>query len=580
MNGRRRLTRVRTAIILCAVACFGTFASSSARAQVRVQVCKKCLPSTSDTSSTTGVVSVSPGFSHSFQTPPMAFVGRDHGLRYARPTSGGWLIEPVDSTTIASGISLGFDTGGTAMISYRDGNGILNWAQRMATSWSFEVVETTGGVGGATSIANLASGVGIAYHDSVAGLLKYAERSSGGVWSITTVTGSESSNGRYASLVADGSARAISYYDETHGDLRIAVNSGASWTTSLVDGVGNVGGFSSLIGGPSLGGFGIAYYDFGNGDLKYAYQAGATWVVQTVDAAGDVGRHCTAVALGATASDAIEISYYDRTNGALKRARKQSSTWSISVQDNFGNVGGFASSLTSAGPADSVGTAYADMMAGDLYYRWRADGVTAVADTQASPLAPRWLRNPGGAGGRVRFTVPRAGPVRVSVYDTNGRRIATPLRGHLAAGPAEVRWDAADSGGAKVAAGVFLVQIETSGGRAAVPAIILRGLPGSDPATFLRRPRGGRVASPAHPMSPRRAVSRSRRRGTRLRPGSFQSFVLIEREMPCASTCCETTSCSLPSCCRSRDRPPPPSRGRTVPPKIAPSASTTTPSAM
>ncbi len=474
MNGRRRLTWVRTAIILCAVAGLGTFASSPARAQVRAQVCKKCLPSTSDTSSTTGRLSISNGLLHPFQTPPMAFVGRDHGLRYARPTSLGWLIEPVDSTTITGGVSLGFDATGNAMISYRDGNGALNWARRNATSWSFEVVESTGGVGAATSIANLGSNVGIAYHDSASGVLKYAERSSGGVWNIATLTGSGSSNGRYASLVADGSARAISYYDESNGDLRVAEWSGSLWTTSLVDGVGNVGGFSSLIGGPSLGGFGIAYYDFGNGDLKYAYQAGATWIVQTVDAAGDVGRHCSAVALGATASDAIEISYYDRSSGALKRARKQSSTWSISVEDNFGNVGGFASSSRSAGPADSVGTAYADMMAGDLYYRWRADGVTAVAETQASPLAPRWLRNPGGAGGRVRLTVPRAGPVRLSVHDPQGRLVATLLHGHRAAGPMEVRWDAVDARGTPVPAGVFFVRVETAGGRAAIPAIILR----------------------------------------------------------------------------------------------------------
>src|SRR5439155_27104099 len=134
------------------------------------------------------------------------------------------------------------------------------------------------------------------------------------------------------------------YYDGANGDLRLGTRQlPGQWDTSPVDVAGDVGGYTSLVGGPSHGGYGIAYYDFTNADLKYAVSAaGGSWSIETVDGAGaaSVGRFCSAVAFSGSPYDDIGIGYYDRTHRDLKYALKRGGPWVTTPEDTAGDTGG------------------------------------------------------------------------------------------------------------------------------------------------------------------------------------------------------------------------------------------------
>ena len=110
-----------------------------------------------------------------------------------------------------------------------------------------------------------------------------------------------------------------------------------------------------------------------------------------------------------------------------------------------------------------------------MFYLHPSSTPDAVPLTAHSgPLRLQWLRSPGETGGRLRMTLPVAGPVRVSFYDALGREVAVPLRQALPAGAAEVRWDGRDAHGRALRSGVFYARVDTQGGDGAIPAVILR----------------------------------------------------------------------------------------------------------
>jgi hypothetical protein len=410
--------------------------------------------------------------------PPIAFVGKDSLLRCAVPAAvAGWQIETVDPAAKPGGLSMALDAAREPMIAYHDASGMLLWARRLGATWARDPIDPGSVVNGSTSMAAVPTGVGVAYVDESTGLLKYAEQTAVGSWNIESVAPVSQSEA-YVSLIVDGSTRAISYYDASAGDLRVAErNAGGSWSTSLVDDVGDVGGYSSLVGGPSQGGFGVAYYDFTNGDLRYARSIAGGWLIETVDGAGaSVGRFCSAVALAGNPDVQVGIAYYDETNREVKYALEQAG-WTTMVLNSEGDAGG--SGVTCGGtpvPGDTAGVAFVDRATGDLEYVRIVQGVAAapLPSAAAAPLRVEWLRAADGAGGRVRFRVPAAGDVRVSLYDTQGRLLAVPLRRVLSEGPAEVRWDGRDEHGAPVRAGVFFVRVETVAAAGSAVAVVLR----------------------------------------------------------------------------------------------------------
>lgn len=93
--------------------------------------------------------------------------------------------------------------------------------------------------------------------------------------------------------------------------------------------------------------------------------------------------------------------------------------------------------------------------------------VSAVAPTVSAPLntpspsISAWsYPNPFGPATTLRFTLPEAADIRVTVFDTKGRRVRTLVDGHLSAGAHERPWDARDVDGKLVASGVYFFRIE------------------------------------------------------------------------------------------------------------------------
>jgi hypothetical protein len=99
-------------------------------------------------------------------------------------------------------------------------------------------------------------------------------------------------------------------------------------------------------------------------------------------------------------------------------------------------------------------------------------GVVVAGDTPPVPerlalYAP--APNPTAGAADVRFDLPRAGDVRVEVFDVMGRRVAVLAGGEHPAGRHAVRWDAAS-----VAVGAYLVRLSSADGVIVQRAAVVR----------------------------------------------------------------------------------------------------------
>jgi hypothetical protein len=82
--------------------------------------------------------------------------------------------------------------------------------------------------------------------------------------------------------------------------------------------------------------------------------------------------------------------------------------------------------------------------------------------------------NPFGAGTSLRYHLPHAERVRLTIYDVAGRVVATLLDGVQPAGAHTLRWNGADAGGRPVASGVYWCRVETAARRDAVKLTLIR----------------------------------------------------------------------------------------------------------
>jgi hypothetical protein len=68
--------------------------------------------------------------------------------------------------------------------------------------------------------------------------------------------------------------------------------------------------------------------------------------------------------------------------------------------------------------------------------------------------------NPFGLETLIRFSIPKAGRVRLNVFDVNGREVATLVDGQRPAGTYDVRWVPAS-----LRSGVYFYRLESAGRR-------------------------------------------------------------------------------------------------------------------
>ena len=87
-------------------------------------------------------------------------------------------------------------------------------------------------------------------------------------------------------------------------------------------------------------------------------------------------------------------------------------------------------------------------------------GVTAVDDRPRLPTLSLAARpNPTAGATRIAYTLPRAGDVRLAIYDIAGHRVATLVDGFQEAGQREMTWSPSQTGGHALSAGVYLVEL-------------------------------------------------------------------------------------------------------------------------
>jgi arabinogalactan endo-1,4-beta-galactosidase len=104
---------------------------------------------------------------------------------------------------------------------------------------------------------------------------------------------------------------------------------------------------------------------------------------------------------------------------------------------------------------------------------WSA-GVDGGADAGAAFLS-HGRPNPFGDTTTFSIEIPApGGRVRLAVYDVAGRLVATLLERSLGPGPGPVVWDGRDSAGVPVASGVYLLDAEFDGRRAARKTVRIR----------------------------------------------------------------------------------------------------------
>ena len=164
-----------------------------------------------------------------------------NALKYAYKTDiGAWVVRTVENplgVDVGWYTSLALDNGGNPQISYYDKtNGDLKFASWNGATWDISSLQTTDDVGLYTAMKiNRADNTRhMCYYDYTNGNLMYA-RWTAGLWEFQVVDGNgtdvtpflQGDVGPYCSIDLDTAGNpGISYYDNSRGDLRVALSSG------------------------------------------------------------------------------------------------------------------------------------------------------------------------------------------------------------------------------------------------------------------------------------------------------------------------------------------------------------------
>ena len=235
---------------------------------------------------------------------------------------------------------LAYDRDGVLHFAYYDPRiHNIKYATRSTSGvWSgTRVIDVSGDDAGATlSLAIDPTGKpAIAYYNATVGDLDYA-RFDGKAWKRSTID-SKKIVGQSPSLAFDTTGNpVVAYYRKTSGDLRVMRHDGTQWVRYDVDVAGDTGHSPSLAVSKN-GTMGVAYGDATTGDLKYAQFNGSSWTPETID---DL-RGAAFISLAYNATSQPAISYYDAYPADLKFASKASGAWATSRVSSKGAVGLF-----------------------------------------------------------------------------------------------------------------------------------------------------------------------------------------------------------------------------------------------
>jgi len=102
----------------------------------------------------------------------------------------------------------------------------------------------------------------------------------------------------------------------------------------------------------------------------------------------------------------------------------------------------------------------------------------AALDHRGHGTIPRGLDlsqntpNPLHAGTEIAFSIPRAGRVRIEVFDITGTRVARLVDGDRAAGRHTVSWDRRTLRGDRARPGVYIYELAAADGRLAKKMVV------------------------------------------------------------------------------------------------------------
>ncbi|MEO0557111.1 MAG: FG-GAP-like repeat-containing protein [Bacteroidota bacterium] len=259
---------------------------------------------------------------------------------------------------------------------------------------------------------------------------------------------------------------------DNDGDLDVVVTSGGGGTSALYLNDGEMGftldpGGTAEINGFTSGGSFADYDD--DGDLDLAMNTTTVAVLRNDLNNGNgwikldlVGVASNTTALGAKVRVTATI---NGTSVTQLREVSNQNTFN-SMNDLTVHVG--LADATVVGevriewPLGAVET-YTDLEINDHYIATEGDGLVPVSNELETPEeAGLWVAppapNPTGDRAEVRYMLPKAGPVRLSIHDARGREVVVLVEGRQPAGHGEARFD-----GAGLASGVYLVRLQASG---------------------------------------------------------------------------------------------------------------------
>lgn len=103
-------------------------------------------------------------------------------------------------------------------------------------------------------------------------------------------------------------------------------------------------------------------------------------------------------------------------------------------------------------------------------------GVVAAPGTEmpGGPSLAAARPNPAAGATLLSFTLPREMEVRLSLFDTSGRRVRTLAEGSWSAGEHSVRWDLADEEGSPLSSGLYFALLEVEGRMLARRIVVTR----------------------------------------------------------------------------------------------------------
>lgn len=102
---------------------------------------------------------------------------------------------------------------------------------------------------------------------------------------------------------------------------------------------------------------------------------------------------------------------------------------------------------------------------------------TGIAQGGAAGLPTRLeqnVPNPFNPGTTIRYTISKSGPVQLRIYDVQGRLVRTLVDEMQAPRHYDVTWDGTDSGGQRVASGVYFYRLNTAGRSASRRMVLLK----------------------------------------------------------------------------------------------------------